>query len=67
MPDVGGVIYGAPDSITLSQLRGKLMLVDFWATLCMLCQKDMLQVVQIYNRYKNKGFECRFQMPEMDP
>lgn len=56
-PDVGGVIYGTPDSITLSQLRGKLVLVKFWATWCPSCQKDMPQVVQIYNRYKNKGFE----------
>ncbi len=56
-PNVGGVIYGTPDSITLSQLRGKLVLVDFWATWCPPCQKDMPQVVQIYNRYKNKGFE----------
>lgn len=56
-PNVGGMIHGTPDSITLVQLRGKLVLVDFWATWCPACQKDMPQVVQIYDRYKNKGFE----------
>jgi thiol-disulfide isomerase/thioredoxin len=56
-PNVGGLIHGTSDSITLAQLRGKLVLVDFWASWCPPCQKDMPQVVHIYNRYKNKGFE----------
>lgn len=56
-PNVGGKIQGSTDSISLKQLRGKLVLVDFWATWCPPCRKEMPQLVQIYNRYKDRGFE----------
>lgn len=57
-PNIGGVINGTPDSIlSLEQLRGKLVLIDFWATWAQSSRKYMPQIVQIYNRYKNNGFE----------
>ncbi len=42
---------------TLSSLRGKLVLVDFWASWCGPCRRENPNVVKVYNRFKNKGFE----------
>ena len=33
------------------------MLVNFWATDCVTCVKEMPDMVRTYNRYRNRGFE----------
>ena len=43
--------------ISLESLRGKVVLVNFWATSCPGCIKEMPGMVETYNQYKNKGFE----------
>jgi peroxiredoxin len=61
--EVGGL---APDinlqgtdgkSIKLSSLRGKVVLIDFWASWCGPCRRENPNVVRLYNAYKSKGFE----------
>jgi thiol-disulfide isomerase/thioredoxin len=46
------------DSILkLSSLRGKVVLIDFWASWCAPCREVNPYVERIYKKYKSKGFE----------
>jgi len=44
-------------TIALSSLRGKYVLVDFWASWCKPCRDENPNVVKLYNKYKAKGFD----------
>ncbi|MEM7262569.1 MAG: TlpA disulfide reductase family protein, partial [Planctomycetota bacterium] len=37
--------------------RGKVLLIDFWATWCSPCLQEMPNVVRTYKKYKDRGFE----------
>ncbi len=40
----------------LSDLKGKVVLVDFWASWCRPCRAENPNVVKVYNKYKDQGF-----------
>lgn len=42
--------------VKLSSLRGKYVLIDFWAKWCGPCRRENPNVVKAYNTYKDKGF-----------
>ena len=43
--------------LKLSGLKGKVVLIDFWASWCGPCRRENPNVVKLYEEYKNKGFE----------
>ncbi|MEN7550127.1 TlpA disulfide reductase family protein [Rapidithrix thailandica] len=45
------------EKIALSSLKGKYVLIDFWASWCGPCRKENPNVVKMYERFKDKDFE----------
>lgn len=52
------IISKSPEgkTVRLSDLRGKFVLIDFWASWCGPCRKENPNVVRLYKQYKNKNF-----------
>ncbi|MES2150104.1 MAG: TlpA disulfide reductase family protein [Pseudomonadota bacterium] len=44
-------------NISTESLRGKVVMVNFWATSCTTCVKEMPQMVETYNKFKGQGLE----------
>lgn len=44
-------------AINLDSLRGKPVLVTFWATTCTICLGEMPELVKLYQRHRARGFE----------
>ncbi len=51
LPDLEGNMH------SLKEFRGKVMILDFWATWCMPCRVEIPRLIDIYARYRRKGVE----------
>jgi len=44
-------------SVKLSEFRGKIVVLNFWATWCAPCRVEMPTLLDLYNKYRSKGVE----------
>lgn len=57
----------AGEKIATSDLRGKVVLVNFWATSCVTCMAEMPRIIETFNKYKGEGFETIAVAMDYDP
>lgn len=50
-----------------AQLRGKVVLVNFWATSCTTCVQEMPQIAATYDKYKGRGYDTIAVAMSYDP
>lgn len=55
------------ETLTAADLRGKVVLVNFWATSCVTCVKEMPKLVAAYRRHRDRGFETIAVAMRYDP
>lgn len=53
--------------LSTSGLKGKVYLVNFWATTCTSCVAEMPELVKIYERFKDQGFDTVAVAMQYDP
>jgi len=73
---VAGGASAAPDSTfvlldgskkTTADLKGKVTLVNFWATSCTTCVGEMPEVIATYDKYKSRGYDTLAVAMSYDP
>ena len=55
------------DHFEMSALKGKVVLVNFWATSCSVCVAEMPKMVQTYEKYRSQGLETVAVAMSYDP
>lgn len=56
-PDATFTLLSGQKISTAADLKGKVYLVNFWATSCATCMQEMPQMVETYQRFKGQGLE----------
>lgn len=53
------IIQSTPggSSVSLSSLKGRYVLIDFWASWCPPCRRENPNVVKLFNEYRGRGFD----------
>jgi len=57
----------AGDKVSTAKLRGKVVMVNFWATSCTTCVHEMPAMVDTYNKFKGQGLEFVAVAMQYDP
>ena len=65
-PDVAYTLLDRSQS-SLLQLRGKVVLVNFWATSCASCVHEMPQIVALHEKFQARGYETLAVAMRYDP
>jgi len=65
-PDVGYTLLDGSQHQLAGQ-RGKVMLVNFWATSCTTCVKEMPEIVATHEKFKGQGFDTVAVAMDYDP
>jgi len=55
------------EQLTTESLRGKVVLVNFWATSCAACVEEMPKLVDAYRKHRDRGFETITVAMSYDP
>jgi peroxiredoxin len=55
------------EKIAAGDLRGRVLLVNFWATDCAVCVREMPKLVQTYNQFRSRGLELVAVAMRYDP
>ena len=55
------------ERLSTASLRGKVVLVNFWATSCVTCVKEMPKLVETHRKYQARGFETLAVAMKYDP
>jgi len=55
------------EKLTAEDLRGKVVLVNFWATSCTTCVEEMPKLVETYRKHRDRGFETIAVAMRYDP
>lgn len=55
------------EKISAASLRGKVVMVNFWATSCTTCIAEMPEMITTYNKYKDQGLEFIAVAMKYDP
>jgi peroxiredoxin len=55
------------DQFAMSSLKGRVVLVNFWATSCTVCVSEMPKMVRTYEKYRDQGLETVAVAMSYDP
>ncbi len=65
-PDTGFVLLDGSKKTT-ADLKGKVTLVNFWATSCVTCVAEMPKIIATYNKYQGRGYDTLAVAMSYDP